>query len=65
MAQRPPRTRRNRLDGQSVPISLRLEQRIADAAREVARAEYRNNLSAVIEQAVIEFLNRRNDVRAA
>lgn len=62
---RAPRTRRNRLDGDTVQVSLRLERRIAEAAKEVAREEFRNNLSALIEQATIEFLNRRRDVRVA
>jgi metal-responsive CopG/Arc/MetJ family transcriptional regulator len=63
--QRTPRSRRNRMDGITVPLSLRLAKDLAQAVEEVARSEYRNNRSAVIEQAVIEFLNRRRDPRAA
>lgn len=49
-----------------VTRSFTLPRQLAEAIDRVARdPEYRNNKSAVIERALIDFLNRRDDVRAA
>jgi predicted transcriptional regulator len=65
MSQRPPRSRRNRLDGEMVTQSFKIPLPLKEAVEAIAREEFRNNKSAVIEQALIEFFNRRKDVRAA
>lgn len=63
--QRPPRTRSNRMDGETVARTYRIKTALDLALAEVAREDFRNNKSMALEQALIEFLNRRRDVRAA
>lgn len=63
--QRPPRSRTNRMDGDVVARTYRIKTALDIALAEVAREEFRNNKTMALEQALIEFLNRRRDVRAA
>jgi predicted transcriptional regulator len=65
MPERPKRVRRNRMDGQTVTKSFRLSIDLARAVDQLAATEFGNNKSAVLEQALIDFFNRRLDVRAA
>lgn len=63
--QRPPRIRGNRRDGETVARTFRLRIALDQALSEAAQKDYRNNKTMALEQALIEWLNRRNDVRAA
>jgi hypothetical protein len=63
--QRPPRIRKNRMNGEKVKRTFELRADIDEGLAEVARRDFRNNKTAALEQAAIEFLNRRRDPRAA
>lgn len=49
----------------AVRKSVSMTEGLAEATAEQARREGHNNFSAVIVRALIEYLNRQNDVRAA
>jgi hypothetical protein len=63
--ERPPRTRKHRIDGEIVKRTYTIRAEIDAALAEEARRDFRNNKSLALETALIEWLNRRNDVRAA
>jgi hypothetical protein len=63
--QRPPRIRKNRMDGETVKRTFGLRRHLDEALAEAARRDFRNNKTAALEAALIEWLNRRNDPRAA
>ena len=63
--QRPPRSRQNLMDGDRVPRTYRIKVTLLEELAEVAREDFRNNQTMALEQALIEFLSRRKDVRAA
>lgn len=52
-------------DERRVRRSLSLTPTLAQAIDEVAVQEGHRNFSAVVVKALVDFLNRRNDVRAA
>lgn len=60
-----PRSRRNRLDGPTVTKSFSLPRPIATAIEELAREEEHKNQSTIVLRALVEFLNRYRDPRAA
>lgn len=59
------RTRRNRLDGAVIPKTYSVPRDLADAVIATARDEGHNNQSTIVIKALVDYLNRRHDVRAA
>lgn len=62
---RPPRIRKNRMNGDIIKRTYTIRAEIDQALAEEARQDFRNNKSLALEQALIEWLNRRRDPRAA
>ncbi len=65
MQRPPPRSRKNRMDGETIPRTFRLRPELDRALSEEAAKDFRNNKTMALEQALIEWLNRRRHVRAA
>lgn len=56
--QRPPRIRRNRMDGETVARTFRLRTEVERTLGRVARSLFDNNKTRAVEAALTEFFDR-------